>query len=378
MKIKSWDSILKSVINLVLIGLLLLSAGAWRGRVFGISLKDKVSKEYIVGLEPEDCKSFFPNVDAMKRVNNFQFNIFNHSDVLIGYAFTYKGEHGYGGRVPVITFTDVNDTICGILLGENYESENYLADAVKKGILKKWNGLQRNQIKSLPVDAVAGATITSHAIISGVQNSAATIQVKPKINFWKVENIVSLLLLVVLVIACFLPQKMMKYRTVLQLLTVLVFGFWLGRLISFVQIINWLSGGVNWQLQLIMIILVASASVIPIVFGKAFYCSWVCPYGAVQELCGKACSKKIRISPRGTKILKPLRERIFLVLLVSLWTGYSYDLTLIEPFTIFSITKVSLWVIGFASFFLVLAMFIPKAWCRFFCPVGFMLEWIRK
>ena len=50
--------------------------------------------------------------------------------------------------------------------------------------------------------------------------------------------------------------------------------------------------------------------------GGKTYCSWVCPYGAAQELCGKACSNKNPISSGVAKFIKPLRERIFLVLMV--------------------------------------------------------------
>ncbi len=378
MKLKSWNSILKSVVNLALIGLLLLSVAAWRGQIFGISLKKDAKIEYTVKIDLDDCKVFFPGLESIQKVSNLQFNFFDYSGELLGYAFAYKGEHGYGGRVPLITFTNEDEVICGVLLGENFESKSYLSDIVENGILYKWNGISRNKVSSIKVDAIAGATITSQAIISGVQNSATTIQTVSIFKLWSVENMISLFLLGVFVIACFFPKRAMKYRTVLQVLSIVVFGFWLGRLISFVQIINWISGGVNWQIQFIMVILLTLSIVIPIIFGKAFYCTWVCPFGAAQELCGKACSKKIQIPVKGTKILKPLRERIFLALLVSLWLGFSFDLTLIEPFTIFSIKQVDYWIIGFASAFLLIGMFIPKAWCRFFCPVGFILEWIRK
>ncbi|MRT93801.1 4Fe-4S binding protein [Ancylomarina sp. 16SWW S1-10-2] len=378
MKVKSLNNILKSITNLVIIVLLLLSVAAWRGQLFGVGLKGDTDKNFTIDLKATDCQSILPNVSAVEKDNDQQFTLSDASNNLVGYAYAYRGELGYGGRVPVITFVDVDNVICGIILGENYESDEYLADAVKKGILTQWNGVARNQVMNTAVDAIAGATISSQAIIAGVQNSASEQLLSIPFKFWTVENVVSLALLMVLVFACFYPKKLMKYRTILQILTVVVFGFWLGRLISFVQFINWLSGGFNWQIQFVMLIVIVLSIIIPIIFGKAFYCSWVCPFGAAQELCGKACSKKLQITSKSARFLQLLRERLFIVLLLFLWTGYSFDLTLIEPFSAFSLTKLSYWSIGFASIFLIISIFIPKVWCRFFCPTGFILDWIRK
>ncbi len=378
MQVRSIKNIFKSFTNLIIVVFLLLSVAAWRGQLFGISLKGNTGTNYTFDLTASDCQSIFPEVDAVEKSDDSQFNLSDVLNSLVGYAYASRGEQGYGGRVPVITFVDVNNVIRGIKLGENYESDEYLAIAVKKGILTQWNGVPRNQVTNTVVDAVAGATISCQAIISGVQNSASEQLLAIPFEFWTVENIVSLSLLIVLVFACFYPKRVIKYRTILQILTVIVFGFWLGRLMSFVQFVNWLSGGVNWQIQFIVLMLMGLSIIIPIVFGKAFYCTWVCPFGAAQELCGKACSKKLQISTKRARFLQLLRERLFTILLLFLWTGYSFDLTLLEPFSAFSLSKFSYWFIGFASIFLIASVFIPRVWCRFFCPTGFILDWIRK
>ena len=285
---------------------------------------------------------------------------------------------GYGGPVPLLTFTNENNVILGLALGRNFESKEYLADIVNAGILTKWNGVVRSQVMDVKVDVVSGATISSHAIIYGLQSSALEQQIEPPFKLGTLDNIASIVLLFILTFACFFPKKLMKYRLIIQLLTVVVFGFWLGRFLSFVQIINWLSGGVNWEVSFVILIVLALSVLIPIVFGKAFYCSWVCPFGAAQELCGKACSRKIQIPAKVAKRLKLMRELLFIILLFLLCLGYAFDLTIIEPFSAFSVTTVSYWMLGFAITFLIISMFIPRAWCRYFCPTGFILEWIRK
>jgi len=378
MKAKGIRNSIQSLVNFLLVVLLLLSVAAWRGQILGYALQADANTNYSFSLDVETCRRFFSDAQDVQKVNDFQFNILDKSGEILGFAFAYKGEKGYGGRVPLFTFTNENDVVCGISLGKNFESNEYLQKALDAGILTRWNGIPRSQVANAEIDATTGASYTGQAIVAGVRNSASALQITLPFHFATAGNIAALLLLLILTFACFFPKKVMKYRSVLQLLTLVVFGFWLSRMLSFVQIVNWLSAGVNWRIHFVALVVLALAVVIPIVFGRAFYCTWVCPFGAAQELCGKACSRKIQFSKQTNKFLKGLRERIFIGLLIVLWTGFTFDLTLIEPFSAFSVKTVSYWMLGFASLFLILSLFIPKVWCRYFCPTGFLLEWIRK
>lgn len=377
MKVKGFRNVAQSIFSLILVILLLLSVATWRGQIFGSSLKHNAEEAHKFELTISNCKQVFATAYQLTQQNDEQFNIYDKSNNLLGYVLA-QGAMGYGGKVPVYSYMDVNDIIVGVTVGKHFESDEYFAKVIKSGLLDRWVGIERSKINDVTVDVVSGATLTSDAIIIGVSNSASAQTVLRPFQLYSVDNIASFLLLLVLTFACFFPSKLMKYRTVLQLLSVVIFGFWLGRFLSFVQLINWLSAGINWRVQIFMILVLVLSVVIPLIFGKAFYCTWVCPFGAAQELCGKVCSKKIPISPKSAKLLKPLRERLFIVLLVLLWSGYAFDLTLIEPFSAFSVKIVSYWMLGFAGLFLVVSMFVPKAWCRFFCPTGFVLEWIRR
>lgn len=378
MKIKRTKNIIQSVFSLMLIVVLLLSVAAWRGQLLGHSLKANAAKDIAFSLDLETCRGFFAEAHEVQKENAFQFNILDKTGEILGFAFAGKGEKGYGGRVPLFVFTNANDIVCGLTLGKNFESQEYRQKVIDAGILSRWNGIPRTEVASVAVDATSGATFTEQAIILGVQNVASNQQFTPPFRLFTAENGSALLLLLVLTFACFFPKKIMKYRNILQVLSIVVFGFWLSRLLSFVQIVNWLSGGVNWRIHFILLVVLALSVFIPLVFGRAFYCTWVCPFGAAQELCGKACSRKVQFPEKTNRFLKSLRERIFIVLLVLLWTGFTFDLTLIEPFSAFSVKTVSYWMLGFAGLFLVISLFIPKVWCRYFCPTGFLLEWIRK
>ena len=378
MKIRRSKDILNSLSQLLLLFVLLLAAIAWRGQMFGFTT-DGSSTE-VIDFDPklEDCKVFFSSVDTIKKINKQQFQLYNPDKELIGVAFGYRGEQGYGGRIPLFVLTDYDDVVKGIILGNHYESSEYFRDLIKSGFLAKWNGIKRVESISHEVDVVSGATISSAAIISGVRSALAGEKIVAGFSIFSVENFLSFALLLLLTIAYLKPKWLLKYRSILQVLTIVVFGFWLTRLLSLGQILSWFSTGINWKAQLFSGIVFILSVLLPVFFGKAFYCSWVCPYGAAQELCGKVNSKKPKISPRTRKILNYTREAIFFTIMIIFWIGFVFDVTMVEPFAAFSITKAGYFTMGLAGFFLIISLFVPKAWCNYFCPTGYVLEWIRK
>jgi hypothetical protein len=278
----------------------------------------------------------------------------------------------------LFVLTDSEDLVKGIILGNHYESSEYFRDLIKSGFLAKWNGIERVESISHEVDVVSGATISSTAIISGVRSALAGEKIVAGFSIFSIENLLSFLLLLLLTIAYFKPKWLINYRTVLQVLSVVIFGFWLTRVLSLAQIFGWFSTGINWKAQLFIGVVFILSVLLPVFFGRAFYCSWVCPYGAAQELCGKAKFKKINFSAKTIKILRYTREVVFFIIMIIFWTGFIFDVTLAEPFAAFSLTKTGYFTLGLAGLFLVISLFVPKAWCNYFCPTGYVLEWIRK
>ncbi len=377
-KITRRQTLLRSTGRLLLLLLLLSSVAAWRGQLFGLRMDGSQEKKPEHQLTAEDCRLFLKSAMQIRAISDHHYNIYDESNALIGSAYWYSGEQGFGGRVPFHIITDGDHIIKGILPGKHYESSAYLEDIENSGFLNQWNGVKPSEATGREVDVISGATLTSQAIIQGVRKAASGQEIRSGIKFLTLENVLSIFLLSILVIAYFQPRRFMKYRFVLQLTSVVIFGFWLGHFLSLAQMVNWVSGGTNWKLQWIILIILFISVAFPLFFNKAFYCHWVCPYGAAQELCGKAKVKKLQLPSRLHRRLKYLQEVFFLIIMIILLTGFIFDLALVEPFQAFSLHQARFWVMGFAGFFLVLSLFLPKAWCRYFCPTGYILEWIRK
>jgi hypothetical protein len=224
MKIRKSKDITNSFARILLLTLLLLAAIAWRGQMFGIKTDGTSIETLNLELNLDNCKEYFEDAASIQEISNQQFQIYNSNKKLIGFAFGYKGEHGYGGRIPLFVFTDINDVVKGIILGTHYESSDYFHDLINSGFLAKWNGIKQSETISQEVDVVSGATISSMAIISGVKSAMAGRKITANYNVFSLKNFLSFFLLLLLTLAYFKPKWLLKYRTILQVLSIVVFG----------------------------------------------------------------------------------------------------------------------------------------------------------
>ncbi len=79
-----------------------------------------------------------------------------------------KDVKGYKDLVPV-EITIKSDKIVNIEVLRNNEGPKYMASA-SKGILDKYIGMKVKKVRNAKVDAVAGATFTSNALIQNINS----------------------------------------------------------------------------------------------------------------------------------------------------------------------------------------------------------------
>jgi transcriptional regulator of nitric oxide reductase len=114
------------------------------------------------------------------------------------------------------------------------------------------------------------------------------------------------------------------------------------------------------------------------VWGRGFFCGWICPFGALQEFTysiGRRLNlPRIRIRPRVDAQLKKVKYAVLAVLVAASLTSASATGTLIEvePFkTAITLGFDRAWpFVLYAVFWLVLGLFIFKGFCRWICPLG--------
>ena len=125
-----------------------------------------------------------------------------------------------------------------------------------------------------------------------------------------------------------------------------------------------------------------------LVAGPAF-CGWVCPFGAAQEWLrklGRLLFKRRLVLP--AKVDRPLRYLRY-VLLIWLLVGSGYYGTLIfreyDPFLAFAhLMSADLFAEGIKFSFValmatfVLSLFVERPFCRYFCPLGGLIDLLSK
>ncbi len=148
-----------------------------------------------------------------------------------------------------------------------------------------------------------------------------------------------------------------------------------------------MSGGFVPGILISSLILTIGVLLTVILFKRSF-CGYICPFGTIQELLGKIIKYKINVPEKVDKVFRYIKYVVLAVILIATaYTGIlifrSYD-----PFiSFFHFGKGILWgtfeesaLIGFVILIvtLILSVFIERAWCKYFCPLGAVMAIFSK
>lgn len=286
---------------------------------------------------------------------------------------------GYAGTTPV-EISIANGRIVSVTPLDNDESPRFMRSVVESGLFDRWNGLTLNEAVNVDVDAVSGATYTSTAAIKTVR---LTISHYVKSQPSPLEGVFSWkLIITLLVIVCSVMLPMFFHSRVARLVqlavNVAVIGLWSHSFISMSLIVNAISNGLDLTTGIIPAVLLLIGFVMPF-FGKpGHYCNHVCPLGSLQELAGAVKKHKWQPSPGVLKWLNGFREALWIALLLVMAVGAGFDLMDYEAFSAFMLDQASPVVIVMACAFLVLAVFVPRPYCRFVCPTGSLMKFAQS
>jgi len=230
-------------------------------------------------------------------------------------------------------------------------------------------------------------------------------------QIWQEKNtqvIILAILMAVLLITLFLQDILVRHPTFLHrfrhaylIITVVFIGWSWGGQLSVVNVFTFLQAFMShfsWDLFLldpVIFMLWGAAAVTALLWGRAVYCGWLCPFGALQEL--------LNVFARYIKIPQlefpwALHERLWAIkylILLALF-GLSLDslaaaekFAEIEPFkTTFLLKFDRQWpFVLYAISLLFINLFKRKFFCRYLCPLGAALSisnsirlfsWLRR
>jgi len=218
------------------------------------------------------------------------------------------------------------------------------------------------------------------------------------ISAWKLQSN-NLFILIFFILVClfifFYQNKLVRGRKIFNIVRIgsLVFcliwvGWTAGAQLTIVNILNYVQLLVTENFSYSVIVLDPLITVVSIVtlisffvVGRGFFCGWLCPFGALQELVNVVARflrvKQIEIKEKLHKIL--LNLKYFILLMIFILMFYDLDLALImtevEPFKTAITLKFdrSFKYLCYALVLLFISIFVNRFYCRYLCPLGAFL-----
>ena len=199
----------------------------------------------------------------------------------------------------------------------------------------------------------------------------------PFSNWRQVVDVVALVVALIAVSWLALWRRSRRGLVVLAILSVLYFGFYRRGCIcpvGAVQNVALALGGSNYAIPLVVLVFFVLPLATALLVGRTF-CGGVCPLGALQDL---VLLRPLTV-PRWLALPLSLGPYIYLgVAVVLAATGAGFVICRYDPFVAFFRLCGNAEILAYSGLFVVLCMFVGRAYCRFLCPYGVLLGWCAR
>lgn len=303
----------------------------------------------------------------------------------LGYVASERAT-GYAGPVTVMVFANREGSVKSLHVVEHSETPAFFTRVMAAGFLDQFKGKRANSRFDLEddIDAISRATFTSRGIAEAARKAAHKIAGQecklelppaPRAHFSH-EHIAILGLLALVPVLHRLKLTKTRYLTLSA--GFLLIGLWQKSPLSMSNISSVLGGNIPSLAELpFWLILLVGVLFYVAVMGRNLYCFWLCPMGAIAEGCAKAGEYgKLTMDLRSNHLQKYKQLRLILawLALVAGFVSLNPSVSSYEIFApLFALQgNKAQWLM--LPFFLFLGVVITRFWCRYFCPVGGILD----
>ena len=286
---------------------------------------------------------------------------------------------GFTDQINILFSLDEDGNILKLRVISQRETPYYFRLVRSAGFLDKISGGNYRGLSEIKV--VSGASISSQAIRDDLKTSSALAMKEIFHQQVSETEAVSLaavylqprfivLAVVLLLGLCARFFKSSPLRWLVFAASVAGIGIWLKTPFSLPHIFQLLTLRVPLGSNPYLVMLGGFVILTTIISGP-LWCAYLCPYAALQEFLGRL-GKEYRWHP-SPQMLKSGRELRWLILFATVLLYFGLGIrsgSEIEPFFhLFSAgwTGIGLTLVGVT---LVGSFFVPRFWCRFFCPTG--------
>lgn len=359
----------------------------------------RVERDADAPLTLSEIRAVLPEAAALEpeRSDKNGFTILDSAQKPIGLAMRTLPEAGkivgYRGWTDCLIVLDPALKVIAVKIRDSQDTREHVGDIRDdRSFLRSWKGRTWNELLNLDpreagIDGVSGASMTSEAIVEGIlrriQSTRDTAQSRAARSTlrWRLADTLLAVITGAGIWLAFRGSHGRPWlRRAFQGVVVLYVGFLGGHLLSLSVLTGWIHAGIPWSTGPGLVLLAAAALMVPAVSGKPLYCQHLCPHGVLQEWVHLAAKGRWRmeIPARAGRIL-----RITAPLLIALGTGWvilhaPFEIAHIEPFDAYMVRTAGLATITIAVLGLIASAFVPMGFCRYACPTGAILNFVRN
>jgi len=297
---------------------------------------------------------------------------------------------GYGGPLVVgvrARRTEDGGRLTEVLMLSHKETPAFMERLKRGHFFRQFGGkdVSDNFIVDDDVDSVTGATVSAKGFSSAVRDAVhlGAVNHLGLSPTWQqpgwsptVNEVLLVLLFLLAFIAGYRKDKLAKIAKPVVMVGALVFvGFYANISLSLANIagifMGYIPSPTEHPMWWIMILGVLGSIAF---LGRNIYCQQLCPFMVVQDLAQKISGVKLRIDSRFQRRARTLIFSLSWAALMLIFLSAHPAMGSYEPFAMmFSLEGLGIqWYILPAS--LLGAFFVPRFWCRLFCPVGLYLN----
>ncbi len=347
----------------------------------------------------DEVRKFFPEVSRMKEVGKSPtvLDVLDEGGATLGYALNTahlaNRIQGYQGPIDVlIAMNPDRKTLVGVKIRKSYDNARYVEDVIfEKYFFRKFENREVTSFLDKDytehgIDGVSGATMTSYALCDAVAltlqeaSSSGAAGTSLRLPEFKLRDIG---LVVLIILACLMTftrlRTQPKVKLTYQLFLVIYVGFISGDMVAQAVLLGWSKSGIAWLISPGLVLLVAAALILPIATGRQVYCHHTCPHGAAQQLLMRFVPKRWRkpIPHRHELWLKRLPAVLLVGVFLVGMLNLDFDVASIEPFDAYVWEAAGWATIALLVGSLIFSAFVPMGYCRYACPTGKLLEFVR-
>jgi Na+-translocating ferredoxin:NAD+ oxidoreductase RnfG subunit len=347
----------------------------------------------------KEVQSLFPDAANLVEVKSSppMFSVQSNNGTTLGWALNTahlaNRIQGYQGPIDVLIALEPDQkSLVGVKIRKSYDNARYVEDVIfERYFFRKFENRDVTSFLGIDyrehgIDGVSGATMTSYALAEAVtltlqeiETSSFSDRFSLSID-WKARDLFLFMLITLACLMTFTRLKTKKrVRITYQLFLVIYVGFISGDMVAQAVLLGWSQSGIAWLISPGLVFLVAASLLLPAVTGKQVYCHHTCPHGAAQQLLMRYLPKswRIQIPNRIEAWFKPIPVVLIACVCLIGMLALDFNVASLEPFDGYS-WRAAGWITSSLLFgSLIFSAFVPMGYCRYGCPTGKLLDFVR-